>query len=335
MNSSRPATAQEDDRLLDALFVGSLFCDLVFQGAPIPDPGQEVYASGFVLTAGGIANASIASARHGLSTGVISLLGGDPLSCFVQSVLERESNLQLDWLGTDRSATIAVSVALTNERDRAFITYEDSKSPRVICPGRPLPAVTNCFVGLGEADLDWVVDLRSNGTCVYAGVGWDATEEWDEKTLALLQHVDVFVPNETEALHYTRSQSIDEAAQLLSQLVPLVVVTLGDNGAMAIDRSNGQIIRVPAVPVAAVDPTGAGDVFVASLMAAGVFGWPLEKRLRFACLSASLSVRSLGGAASAPRPAQIADFISTEKPAGKWDDILAWARSQPAQTDVS
>lgn len=323
-----PSARRDGLDSLDALFVGSLFCDLVFHGAEIPEPGQEVYASGFALAVGGVANAGVASARHGLATGIVGLIGGDPLSDFVHSTLAREPRLRLDWLTRDAAATIPVSVALTNEHDRAFITYEEPQPEPTVSSEHPLPGVSTCHVGLDRAGADWICDLRDAGTSVYAGVGWDASAQWDQRSLALLDHVDVFVPNEGEAVNYTRSRSVEEAARALAEQVPLVVVTLGKAGAMAIDSANGRLVSVPAVPVRAVDPTGAGDVFTASLMAASVFGWPLETRLRFACLSASLSVRSLGGAASAPCPDQIVSFIEAQGAVGEWGDILDWARSR-------
>jgi sugar/nucleoside kinase (ribokinase family) len=68
-----------------------------------------------------------------------------------------------------------------------------------------------------------------------------------------------------------------------------------------------------------VDPTGAGDVFVATFMAARVHqDWDLATQLRFAGLNAALSVTGLGGAASAPRRADLIDFVTTTRPIGDW-----------------
>jgi sugar/nucleoside kinase (ribokinase family) len=68
---------------------------------------------------------------------------------------------------------------------------------------------------------------------------------------------------------------------------------------------------VPAVPVEVADPTGAGDVFVAGYLYGMLAGWPLAPRLRFAALAASYSVRTLGGAASAPDLPALRHFVST------------------------
>ena len=57
-----------------------------------------------------------------------------------------------------------------------------------------------------------------------------------------------------------------------------------------------------------LDPTGAGDVFLAALMVGTLRDWPLQQRLRFANLCAGLSVRDFGGALAAPG----------------WGEVAAW-----------
>lgn len=85
---------------------------------------------------------------------------------------------------------------------------------------------------------------------------------------------------------------------------------------------------MPPVNVTAIDPTGAGDVFVASFMASGALDWPIEERLRLAGIAAALSVRTLGGAASAPHPCDITQFLTDESPPGDWSTIRSWAATQ-------
>jgi sugar/nucleoside kinase (ribokinase family) len=314
---------------LDAVFGGSVFCDLVFADAPIPRPGEEVYASGFALTVGGTANRAVAAARLGMSTGLVAVLGADPLSDYVHSFLDSETGLHLDWIQRLPGAQVPVTVALTTRHDRGFITYEESQTRMPRRLSSALPASRTCDVSLAESDAAWVGDLRDRGSIVFGGVGWDATGEWHGSTLDKLENVDVFIPNEIEAISYTRADSVHEAAAMLAERVPLVVVTRGAQGALAIDSAGGGLVEVQAPEVQAVDPTGAGDVFTAALMTATCVGWPLRTRLTFAALAASLSVRSLGGAVSAPTPAELRDFIRVEQPAGDWADIEDWLRQQP------
>jgi len=77
---------------------------------------------------------------------------------------------------------------------------------------------------------------------------------------------------------------------------------------------------VPSLPVNAVDPTGAGDVFGAGFVLGTLRGWPLRQRLAFANLCAALSVQHIGGSLAAPG----------------WGDIIDWlARTQAKAADGS
>ncbi|NEB75607.1 sugar kinase, partial [Streptomyces sp. SID14478] len=100
------------------------------------------------------------------------------------------------------------------------------------------------------------------------------------------------------------------AAHALTAHVPLAVVTLGAEGAYAVDGRTGETASVPAIEVAALDPTGAGDVFVAGFVTGTLAGWPLADRLAFAGLTAALSVQEFGGSLSAPG----------------WTEVAAWWR---------
>jgi sugar/nucleoside kinase (ribokinase family) len=78
-----------------------------------------------------------------------------------------------------------------------------------------------------------------------------------------------------------------------------VAVKLGAAGALAAGPG-GEIVRVPALPVKAVDTTGAGDSFDAGFLAAWLDGRPLGECLRVAVACGSLSARAVGGTAAQP-----------------------------------
>ena len=78
----------------------------------------------------------------------------------------------------------------------------------------------------------------------------------------------------------------------------LLVVTLGADGAAALE---GDVFhRVPAFSVAAVDTTGAGDVFRGGLIYATLLGMPVVDSLRFANAAAAVSCLTLGAMAGVP-----------------------------------
>ena len=109
-------------------------------------------------------------------------------------------------------------------------------------------------------------------------------------------------------MRYTGTDSPSRALARLAEHVPVAVVTCGPDGALAVDGSTGESASVKGLPVAALDPTGAGDVFGAAFIAATLHGWPLAERLRFSNLAAALSVQRIGGATAAPTWADIAEW---------------------------
>ncbi|MGY6026505.1 carbohydrate kinase family protein [Streptomyces spinosirectus] len=297
--------------MLDVLFAGEVFCDLVFAGIPhLPAPGSEVYADRFAVAAGGTATRSVAAARLGLRAGLFGVVGTDFLGDHLMAELSREENLDLTWLLRDPTVHTPVTVAVSHEHDRAFITYEEEGARRPEVWEGELPDVRFLHLGIAGPLPGWVGDLRARGTRVVGGVGWDPTGRWSREVLSRLDEVDMFVCNAVEATSYTRTGTVEEAAKVLADFVADVVVTDGALGAVAVDGGTGELVRIPVPAVPAVDPTGAGDVFTAALITGLTHGWPLTTRLRFAGLCAALSVQSLGGAAGAPRRKAVGAFLA-------------------------
>lgn len=83
--------------------------------------------------------------------------------------------------------------------------------------------------------------------------------------------VDILFANEEEVLALTELPDFDAAVAALAERVPLLVVTRGSEGAIAVE--GGHRVAVPAEPVARiVDTTGAGDLFAAGFLAGHVQG---------------------------------------------------------------
>ncbi|MER7744109.1 PfkB family carbohydrate kinase [Streptomyces bacillaris] len=171
------------------------------------------------------------------------------------------------------------------------------------CPPRARAAIASLVPGRSEP---WVATAARHGALIFADVGWDETGRWDLDALPDLAHCEAFLPNAEEAMRYTRTDCPRAAAHALAERVPLAVVTLGAEGAYAVDGRTGAAAQVPAIEVEALDPTGAGDVFVAGFVTGTLADWPLADRLAFAGLTAALSVQEFGGSLSAPGWAEIA-----------------------------
>ena len=135
----------------------------------------------------------------------------------------------------------------------------------------------------------------------------------DARALALAPLADLMTPNEIELERLTGVAGQDDAAlreglgRLIAAGAGRALATLGRNGAAAL--IDGELIRVPAFAVAAVDAVGAGDVYNAALVSRLVSGDPLPAAMRFAAAAAAISV-TRPGADCAPSPAEVAAFLA-------------------------
>lgn len=310
------------DREIDVLIAGQVYSDLVFTGVQAPAPGAEVYAHGFAISPGGAANRAVAAARLGAHTALVTELGDDPIGCIIARTLRDEPNMDLRFAVQHQGYQNPISVAITDGHDRSFVTYEQQPPHLPSWPDSTPVRVAHVGLGRGPVHTE-ATRLRARGTTLVSGVGWDPSGQWSEAMLEQLDNVDVLIVNEVEALGYTRTQTADAALDILAERVDLAVITLGPGGAMAAQGPSR--LRVPAIAVRAVDPTGAGDAFTAAFMAATAWDWEIPQRLRLASISATCSVRGAGGARSAPRPADIADLLDEHRNDPQWEPVRHWA----------
>ncbi|WP_369173915.1 carbohydrate kinase family protein [Streptomyces sp. R28] len=290
-----------DDDRPDVLLTGLLFYDLVLTGlGKPPTPGEEIWTGGMGCGPGGIANLAVAAARFGLKTSLATVFGDDLYGEWCRDVLCDQEDIDLSLSRTADGWPTPVTVSLAYGHDRALVTHgQEPPYSQDTLTGDP-PKARTALVHIEAEPREWLAKAAANGTRIYADVGWDPTQQWSADLLEQLALCHAFLPNETEAMAYTRTDSAVAALGTLSELVPVAVVTRGGEGAVAVDQTTGEYAEVPALDVDVLDATGAGDVFGASFVAASLGGWPLEERLRFAVLAAGLSVRHHGGALAAP-----------------------------------
>ncbi|WP_405780889.1 carbohydrate kinase family protein [Streptomyces sp. NBC_00859] len=297
------------DPACDVFLTGTVFLDIIFTGLDsAPVRGTESWARGMGSSPGGVANMATALARLGLHTSLAAAFGDDHYGEYCWDALEQGEQIDLSRSHTVPGWHSPVTVSMAYEGERTMVSHgheapPPSGSTYPNCPPRARAAIASLGPGSRE---EWVLHAAKRGTKVFADVGWDETGRWDLAGLADLEHCEAFLPNAEEAMRYTRTDCPRAAAHALAEKVPLAVVTLGAEGAYAVDGSTGEAASVPAIGVEALDPTGAGDVFVAGFVTGTLAGWPLADRLAFAGLTAALSVQEFGGSLSAPGWAEIA-----------------------------
>ena len=147
-------------------------------------------------------------------------------------------------------------------RSRARTSTPACSARRGTSTSRRTSSFTACAPGLP----DIVSAAHAAGVTVSLDPQDDPAGRWESGLPELVRSVDVLFVNERE------SAGIDTSG------CPLVVVKRGPRGALA--RTPEGEVEHPAVPVAMVDATGAGDSFDAGFLAAWLAGQPAGRCAR-------------------------------------------------------
>ena len=118
--------------------------------------------------------------------------------------------------------------------------------------------------------------------------------------------IDILFANEAEMHALMQSDHFDESVATVAAKVPLLVVTRGPSGALAV--KDGVRVEVNAEPVAkVVDTTGAGDLFAAGFLAGQASGRSVKDSLTMGAICAAEVISHFG-----PRPeTDLAALVST------------------------
>ena len=296
----------------DVTIAGELNLDLILYGLPSElIPERELLADRMVVTLG----SSSAIVAHNLASlgsrvGFQSRIGDDDLG---RIALERLGQSGVDTsrvLRTSGSIQTGLSVILQRESSRNILTY----------PG------TIAELACDDLDFDYLTDsrhfhlssfylqgklrpgvagllgkLKSAGLTVSLDTNDDPADQWQDGIHEVLRHVDVFLPNSREARKIAGSEDLEVALTRLAEIVPVVVVKAGQEGAIA--ARGKERFRSPAIKVNIVDAVGAGDSFDAGF---------LHQYVRGADLASCLASGNLTGAFSTTRPGGTEAFRDRE-----------------------
>jgi sugar/nucleoside kinase (ribokinase family) len=156
--------------------------------------------------------------------------------------------------------------------------------------------------------LEFAAAARQMGSKLFMDCQCREATLQTEGVIDALRAVDAFLPNKCEACKLTGLPDVEEAARRLAVFTPLVVVKLGEQGALAVQGE--QVVRMPGIHVeAVVDTTGAGDCFNAGFLYGYLKGASLEGCLRYANLLGGISVTG-HGVSQVPRCEQVEALVA-------------------------
>lgn len=290
--------------MLQILNFGSLNIDHVYQVEHLARPGETVASTGYRVFAGGKgANQSAALALAGAKVFHAGQVG--PEGGWVVA--------KLAGLGVEMRFTRVVEVPTGH----ALIQVEASgQNSIVLFPGanrqvsrEHLDQVLEHFakgdILLLQNEIDQIPNLILQGHKRGLRVCLNPAPCGPEVTGYPLHLVDLLVLNETEAAQLVGEGSPPEQLVRLSSGYPEseLLLTCGSLGSWY--RTEGQTLHEGAMPVTAVDTTGAGDTFLGYFLASLTVGLPPAERLKRATRAAALCVTRPGAMDSIPTAAEV------------------------------
>jgi len=283
------------------IVVGSANVDQVFRVERIPSPGETVLSTGFSTARGGKGqNQAVAAARAGAPTAFIAALGDDAFGSDTRAGLI-DDGVDVTGVRSLDAATGTALIAVDSVGENTIIVEAGANRLLVDLQSADAAAIaaSSVLAMQLEIPLETVIAAariaRAGGTTVMLNAA-----PIRDLPAELLSSLDILVVNEHEASHLAGERDWRD----LTEQVPVVVVTLGSEGALLLRRGSDEV-RVAAPSVHAVDATGAGDTFCGAFAAGLAEDMELEQALRFAVTAASLSVQSYGAVPSIPLRAQI------------------------------
>jgi ribokinase len=295
--------------------VGSSNVDLTFRAPRLPRPGETLAGTSFRLGFGGKgSNQAVMAARLGATVTMVSRVGRD---VFGEQTVRNYRDHSIDVTHVLTDATEPTGVA-------AILVDDDARNCILVIPGanqalKPADvqaaasAIRGANVVLCQLEIPVETALEAFRLARAAGVRTVLNPAPAQKLPAeLLRLTDLCVPNQTEielltGQEVTTPEQAESAARTLLGFGPqTVLVTLGERGVVVVDGPH--VEHVPAVAVQAVDPTGAGDVFIASVAVFLAEGMALTEAVRRASGAAALTVTRLGTQTAFPTRAEVEEM---------------------------
>ena len=286
--------------------VGSAMIDLTAYAKVIPAPGQTLEGDLFTTGFGGKgANQAVIAAHCGAEVHFVGKLGRD---LFGDSIAENFKKLGIDSEYVERSDTpngVAHIWVDANGENRIIIipgANHEIESKKAI---EAIESIAGLAVVVAQCEIKQEVTLAAFSAAKKRGcVTILNPAPYQPLSEELLAVTDWIIPNETEFKELLGQDPTSDEALKKFRPGKNSIVTLGSEGAVLI-TSDGNLTRMSAPKVNAVDTTGAGDAFV------GVFAFGLasgknpEDAMKLGIKVASMSVTRKGAQSSYPSQAEI------------------------------
>jgi fructokinase len=313
--------------------MGEVLIDFV----PTVTPTTLIDAPAFKKAPGGApANVAVGLARLGTPSAFMGMVGDDPFGHFLDQTL-REAGVDTRPLKfTEEARTALAFVTLHANGEREFSFYRHPSADMLF---RPEDIAADAFTDAKalhygsismisepsrSATLAAIERARAAGCLVSCDPNlrlalWPDRDAAAAGVREAIAAADLVMVSDDELLFLNGSHDPEVArARLFSDRHRLMVITYGSSGCVFMTPSFTG--RVQGFAVTAVDATGAGDGFVAGLLA-GVLDDPAalqdERRLknvcRFACAVGAIATTERGAIPALPSRERVEQFLKATR----------------------
>lgn len=308
----------------DVLAIGRLGVDLY----PLQDGvGLEDVSTFGKYLGGSAANVSVAAARYGRGSALVSRVGDDPFGRYLRRELAR---LGVDnrLVGVDRDLPTPVTFCeIFPPDDFPLYFYREPKAPdlNIAVDDIDREAVRSARVlwftatGLSEEPSRGAHQalLATRGRqpftifdLDYRPMFWPDRETAHAHVSAALAFATVAVGNREECEVAVGETDPHRAADaLLERGVELAIVKQGPRGVLA--KTATETVEVPPYPVDVVNGLGAGDAFGGALCHGLLAGWDLERVLRFANIAGAIVAGRRECSTAMPEESEVTAILET------------------------
>lgn len=284
---------------------------------------------------GAPANVAVGLARLGVSSGFIGKIGDDPFGEFLRSTLA-ENAVDAGHLVSERGARTTLAFNATRSDGRKDIFFYRNPGADLLLHPSDIPedyiasakllhfgSVSLTHSPSREATLRAVEIAQANSLCISYDPNlrlmlWDSPADAKKWIWKAMPAADVVKLAEEEWEFITGTSDLDAGSEKILRAGPrLVIITRGEQGCYYDNgRARGYL---PGFMVEPLDPLGAGDGFVAAMLAGllevddfgALSAEDLDDLLTTANAAGALTTQRAGVIPALPTPKEIKAFVRT------------------------
>jgi len=300
---------------VDIVGLGEAVLDWVTEIPHFPKPDEKIDAISENYFPGGVtANYLVAIARLGGISGFIGAVGSDLYGDYLiqDFVKECVDTTYIKKVGDKKTPVNFIFVA---QGEKTIIQSPHMQTTKIDCDDLNEAYIANSKLLhttiIHQKVTEKAIEIaKRNNVKISIDLEAQISLRGWSNLKNVLMNADILLPNKEGAKTITNSNSPEKAAEILVKKgIPIVIITLGNNGALITTKEFQK--RIPTYEIKnVIDTTGAGDTFNGAFsIAYWVKGWDLEKSCIYANAAASLKIQKLGARSGMPNETELREFL--------------------------